>query len=183
VVPPFLGGRTFWWDAIDPGDVESRERWRTRALTVLHGADDSVRAEARAAGLSTQTLPAHYAVADESDLQRAVATGLVTVGSHTWSHQNLASLPADRAAVELKQARSWLQQHFASAYVDWIAYPYGLYSQETESVAQAAGYAGAMSLGRGWSPPGLRAFTVSRLNVPAGLALGRFTLRVSGIPW
>jgi peptidoglycan/xylan/chitin deacetylase (PgdA/CDA1 family) len=64
-------------------------------------------------------------------------------GSHTWSHPNLAELPAALAAVELRRSKEVMEDRTGVA-VTAIAYPFGQpahhVNDETISLAAAAGY-------------------------------------------
>jgi peptidoglycan/xylan/chitin deacetylase (PgdA/CDA1 family) len=65
------------------------------------------------------------------------------IGAHTWSHPNLAALPAAEAADELSRARIALENALAEP-VTSMAYPYGKLGRhvtdETIALASAAGY-------------------------------------------
>jgi peptidoglycan/xylan/chitin deacetylase (PgdA/CDA1 family) len=182
VAPEFVGGGVFWWDRIAlPKDPLAHAHFRQRALTECAGRDQPVRALAAQQGLVEQEVPAFARCASESDIREAVSRAGVELGSHTWSHPNLAAL--DRAAVADEVARPlpWLAERFGSI-VPLLAYPYGLVSDDVVDIAARAGYRGALLISGGWlrrnrSDP----MRVPRVDVPAALSTAGFTLRASGL--
>ncbi len=74
------------------------------------------------------------------------------VGSHTWSHRNLARLPVDEAEHDLRRSREVLEERLGEP-VRAIAYPWGKLGRhvtpETFTAARRAGYErGLISLPR-----------------------------------
>ena len=131
---------------------------------------------------SSDTLPAYARSATYGELRTALGSPGITVGSHTWSHANLAALAAVDIANEIERSRDWLRAAFGDKAIPWIAYPYGLDSEEARRVAAVAGYSGGLRIGGGWH----RAMDVSalarpRLNVPGGLSVPGFRARVLGM--
>ncbi|HEX6134056.1 MAG TPA: polysaccharide deacetylase family protein [Longimicrobiales bacterium] len=182
VPPAFVGGRSFWWDAIAKAlDGSLADDMRTHALAKLAGRDDSVRAWAQEQRLVLREVPLHQTCAAESQL-RAAAARDITFGSHTWSHPNLSALAPAELREELERPLQWLIDTIGSA-VPWIAYPYGLYDEEVVVAARAAGYEAGLRVEGGWVPHPLEhpmQYEIPRLNIPAGLSLHGFELRVSG---
>ncbi len=62
-------------------------------------------------------------------LAEAVATGLVTVGSHTHSHAVLDKLSPDQADEELRRAAELIEDHLGVT-ADHFAYPKGVFGGE-----------------------------------------------------
>ena len=121
--------------------------------------------------------------ASESELEAAHATGLITFGSHSWSHPNLAALNKAEIARELSQSMDWLKARYAST-MTWISYPYGLSSEAVEGVVRSLGYEGGFLITGGFTSRtqlSAQPFAVPRLNVPAGVSLRGFELRTSGL--
>ena len=179
VSPALLGGPT-WWDLLGdqydgqiPGDV------RQRALHELKG---DAKAVLDGAGVIRRTTGRSGArIGTESELIRAANRPGISIGSHSWSHQNLCRL--DRAALEMELARplDWLRGKFPRT-VQWLSYPYGLFNETVERVAKAVGYTGGLKIDGGWlnDHPGAP-FATPRFNVPAGLSTRGFRLRVAGL--
>jgi peptidoglycan/xylan/chitin deacetylase (PgdA/CDA1 family) len=76
---------------------------------------------------STEGLPALTWPA----LREMAETGLVTAGSHTWSHAALPALPAERVREELGKSRRVLEDRLGRP-VPAFAYPRGLWSRRVE---------------------------------------------------
>ena len=181
VAPGRLGGQSFWWDRLAerfagtiPGAI------RSRALRELAGEDEAVAAEYEGDGAPAR-IPAFARTGGEALLADAAARPGISVASHSWSHANLAAVSPARLEQELTKPAEWLSQRFTT-YVPCLAYPYGLDSPEVRRQSALAGYAAGLRVEGGWMPraEGDR-FQVPRLNVPAGLSLDGFVLRLSGL--
>jgi peptidoglycan/xylan/chitin deacetylase (PgdA/CDA1 family) len=181
VAPARLGRHVFWWDALSANgemDVELRRF----ALTTLGGSDEKVRAWAAGAALpATDDLPDYARSATREELRAAVRNPGITIGSHTWSHRNLARLDITEIITEMSRSRATLRSEFGRSAIDWLAYPYGLDSVAAQQAAAASSYVGALRITGGWhnaarTPPYAR----PRLNIPAGLSLARLKTHVVG---
>lgn len=185
VSPLFVGGGTFWWDALSaPGTPGPTPELRRHALDALRGEDEAIRDWARAAGCHEYGVADHARVAGEAEMAAATRHDGIVLASHSWSHANLARLEGAALAAEMERPLAWLRERFARV-VPWLSYPYGASSPAAERAAEHAGYCGALTLDGGWiggRPP--RPFAVPRLNIPSGVSRSGFTLRASGaIPW
>jgi peptidoglycan/xylan/chitin deacetylase (PgdA/CDA1 family) len=186
VAPAVLGQRALWWDALSPAGNEPGVGFtpaqRAEALTNQRGEDAAVRAWARAAGWEVRELPDSMLTATDEDLRSACHRhdGLV-LGSHSWSHPNLASLEAPELELELGRPLDWLQAHF-SRVIPWLAYPYGLSSRNVAAAARRAGYSAAVLVSGGLlRPRPTDLYSIPRINVPAGISQAGFALRASGV--
>jgi peptidoglycan/xylan/chitin deacetylase (PgdA/CDA1 family) len=181
VAPAFVGGRSFWWDAL-AAEGGLAESVRAEALDALRGEDARIRAWARGAGVPVHEVPAHQTAASEEQLAAATRSPAgITLASHTWGHPNLARLEPAEVMEELVRPLAWLRERF-SAVVPWLTYPYGLYSPAVERAAGEAGYAGALRVEGGYCiGRGSRDYRLPRLNVPAGISVNGFELLVSGV--
>jgi peptidoglycan/xylan/chitin deacetylase (PgdA/CDA1 family) len=182
VAPRFIGGAAFWWDRILlPADPRARARFRQRALTECAGRENAVRKLAAQCGLAEQEVPAYARCASESEIRQAVTTAGVALGSHSWSHPNLAALTAAEVTEELARPLAWLRARF-DCVVPLLAYPYGQLSDAVAEATAHAGYSGALLIGGGWLRRGRTdAMRLPRVDVPAGLSTAGFTLRASGL--
>ena len=187
VAPQFVGGGTFWWDALaDPPGGEVQPAVRAQAVEALAGDDGAVRAWARATGLRVAEVPAWARVAAEEELQAVGRLPGITFGAHSWGHPNLTRVTAARLQDELRRPLQWLRDRFTPV-IDWLAYPYGCWSPEVEEAAGAAGYRAAVRVDGGWLPraaprvPAAARFHLPRLNVPAGVSAEGFVLRCAGL--
>jgi peptidoglycan/xylan/chitin deacetylase (PgdA/CDA1 family) len=181
---PGLFGRTPWWDLLASGDTGLiPEHVRNHAMAGLAGRHDAVldwaRRELRQ--IPTNTNTPRVGTADE--LKAALDYDGVTVGSHSWSHANLAVVRSTELEVELRKPAEWLARTFGDRYTPWLAYPYGLETAATEQAASAAGYVGAVRVDGGWlsRQPMQAPFALPRLNIARGLSRSGFALRLSGI--
>jgi peptidoglycan/xylan/chitin deacetylase (PgdA/CDA1 family) len=180
VAPGLLEGRAFWWDALAGSPQGLSEETRRHALDRCRGQDAAVRRWAAEAGISLAEPSQLCRSATEGDLRRAADETGVTFGVHTWSHPNLAALDYAEVAAELVRPLRWLRDRFTRV-LPWIAYPYGQPPRDTGAVRLAGLEAGMLVTG-GWLPrAGFDRYAIPRLNVPAGLSLDGFRLRLAGL--
>ncbi len=182
VAPGRLNGHVFWWDALAHGSQTLDQRVRHHALHELAGADERVRAWAAATALPVSgTQPAYACAASRADLAMALSFPGITVGSHTWSHRNLAALGAGDVAAEVRDSREWLRAEFGDKALDWLAYPYGLDSREVHRCVAKASYAGALRISGGWHrPTAVSPFARPRFSVGSGLSVAGLRARLNG---
>ena len=183
VAPAFLGGRSFWWDRIATDRTGALDpSFREDALDACAGRNDLVLARAERLGLPLTEPPSHARAASLEELSIASDSPGITLGSHSWSHPNLARLGGIELEDELRRPIAWLTERFGHV-VPWLAYPYGLSSPATEHAVERAGYVAALRVSGGWIPPAseLHRFALPRLNVPNGMSARGFRLRLSGL--
>lgn len=181
VAPGLLGGHVFWWDALAGPDGLSASV-RHEALETCRGDDGLVRAWAQRAGVVLRDVAACQRSGTVADLRNWAANASLTVAPHTWAHRNLARLGPDEVVDELRRPLEWVSRMFPDRAMPWLAYPYGRPPSEAASVAARAGYDAALLVEGGWipRPPG-DAYTLPRLNVPRGLTLRGYRLRLAGM--
>jgi peptidoglycan/xylan/chitin deacetylase (PgdA/CDA1 family) len=182
VAPGRLERHVFWWDALSSESGELDRDVRDYALNTLAGSDERVRIWAARTALSiSDDLPDYARAATREELRAGVASPGITVGSHTWSHANLANLSVDEIVSEVSHSRAWLKREFGAKYVDWLAYPYGLDSVAAQQVIADASYAGALRINGGWHHAArVSRFARPRFNVPAGLSVAGLKTRILG---
>lgn len=182
VAPARLEGHIFWWDALSSERGTLDRGVRDYALNKLAGSDERVRAWAVRAALSTSDdLPDYARAATRGELGAALASPGITVGSHTWSHANLASLHLEEVISEVSRSRAWLKREFGGKSIDWLAYPYGLDSVTAQQAAADASYTGALRITGGWHDAArVSPFARPRLNVPCGLSVAGLKTRMLG---
>jgi peptidoglycan/xylan/chitin deacetylase (PgdA/CDA1 family) len=183
VPPGLLGRRATWWDSFALGEAAGgRTGGRTQALTDCGGSDARIRELAERDGWTVRDVPDVARTATEAELAGACRRhdGL-SLGSHTWSHPNLARSAASELSEEMRPPLDWLRTRYERT-IPWLAYPYGLTSPQAAAAARAAGYEAAVLVSGGWAMPPIRdPFAVPRVNIPAGLSVDGFALRVSGV--
>lgn len=182
VAPDCLGAQVFWWDALADAAGEMSEHVRTFALDTLMGKGEEIIRWATTAGLAVHTdLPDYARSATIDDVLAAARRPGVTLGSHSWSHANLARVGAPELTAELLRSRDWLLAHATSRFVPCLAYPYGLESPAARRAAVEAGYDSALCISGGWhQPASVPRFARPRLNVGAGMSLDGFRARLLG---
>jgi len=182
VAPAYIGGSAFWWDRLAAPLGEVPDPLRVHALEALSGDGDQVLQWA-SLNMSEHSLPRHACCADEETLVDACRRHPgITIGSHSWSHVNLARVGAERLDAELTQSAAWLQARFKERVIPVLAYPYGLFSASVEAAAARTGYRAALRVDGGWiTGTPANAFAISRLNVPAGVTQRGFALRAAGM--
>lgn len=182
VAPGLLGGTT-WWDALaTPGEGGVPARIRAHALGPLAGRAADILRWAAASGIAIRDASTLPRIATETQLLAAASRHEVGWAAHSWSHPNLAALSSLELEREMSETRAWLEARFARAH-PWFAYPYGAFSPPVERAAAAASYLGAFRVDGGYLPElaRRRPHALERYNVPAGLSLDGFALRLAGI--
>ena len=176
IPPAYIGDGAFWWDALE---IPAGGGFREHALTACRGEEATVRAEASRRGFATRELPPHARCVTLAELRQAARH--LTVGSHTWSHANVATLDDDALGREMARPLGWLREHVATA-IPWLAYPYGRSSPAAEQAATRVGYAGSLLISGGWTTrPPRSVQAVPRLDVPGEVSLDGFALRIAGL--
>jgi peptidoglycan/xylan/chitin deacetylase (PgdA/CDA1 family) len=184
VPPGLLGQGSFWWDALAPaGGAPLAPEARAHALGPLAGRQADILEWADARRMPLAQLPEHARPADEATLQAGAGYEGLALGAHTWSHPNLAALAANEARDELQRSRTWLAAR-APRYVDWLAYPYGLRTDETVALASEH-FRGALLISGGLARTRGRdagpRHALPRVNIPRGLTLEGLALRLAGL--
>jgi peptidoglycan/xylan/chitin deacetylase (PgdA/CDA1 family) len=182
-VAPGLLGSAPWWDQLaDPEKGEVAKDLRARALGPLGGKSESILRERDLQSLNRSSSLTLLRIATESQLAAAARKPGVTFGSHSWSHPNLSALGPAELERELTLPLQWLRER-SNISIPWLSYPYGLFTDLVQRAARKAGYVGAFRIEGGWfrrsSPP--PAFAVPRLNIPSGLSIDGFRLRLAGL--
>lgn len=178
--PALLGGAAFWWDALADADRGLSDASRDLALRTLRGEGDAIARWAQGAGLSVSRMHAECEPATFAELEEAASVPGITIGSHSWSHPSLPMLPDEELAEQMRLPLAWVRERIPSA-VPWIAYPYGHFDERVKQAAALAGYRGGLAVSGGWTDaPPSDWYAVPRLNVPSGISLAGFRLRLKG---
>lgn len=82
-----------------------------------------------------------------AQLAHMVSTGLLTIGSHGWSHLDLRTATADAAMHELERSREVLEARLETS-VGCYCYPRGLWSRRAERFVRQAYEFAALAGGR-----------------------------------
>jgi peptidoglycan/xylan/chitin deacetylase (PgdA/CDA1 family) len=182
VAPGRLNGHVFWWDSLAHGSLTLDKKIRHHALSALTGTDERVRDWAVAMRLpSSDMVPSYAQTATCDELRDALNVPGITVGSHTWSHANLASLGKEDIAEEVERSLVWLRAEFGEKAIPWLAYPYGLASADAHRALEKASYVGGLRIEGGWHRAAdTSAFARPRLGIPRNLSLEGFRARLLG---
>ena len=181
-VAPALLGAIPWWDTLaDPGTGSVPEHIQQNALIALRGEQEKIvssQSQRRAHAAVSVKLPR---IGSESQLVSAASVAGITLGSHAWSHPNLCRLTKEEVELELRRPLEWLHARFKSV-APWLTYPYGLFDRSVETAVERAGYQGAFRIDGGWMRGGdrTRQYALPRFNVPFGLSINGFKLRLAG---
>lgn len=180
-VAPALLGSTPWWDILaerTSGAVP--DRLQQHALEALGGHGGKILEWARSEAVEPTAASGLPRIGTETQLTTAASRPGITLGSHSWSHPNLSALTGSELEMELTKPLQWLRSRFAN-FAPWLSYPYGYFSDSVQNVAAKVGYTGSFRVDGGWVPasgPPLHA--IPRLNIPNGLSLNGFQLRLAG---
>ncbi|MBT8335799.1 MAG: polysaccharide deacetylase family protein [Gemmatimonadetes bacterium] len=185
VPPGLLGSAGFWWDRLAPPGRDLAVGIRDHILHSLGGRGPAALDWARRQGMPVNDLPAYARPVTRVELFAHLRRGGFELGSHTWSHVNLAAVPPDEVRREITRGHDWLEAvRSETPVVDWLAYPYGFFGPEAVAVA-AARLKGALLVEGGAAEVAGRwvadAHRVPRINVPAGLGVDGLTLRLAGL--
>lgn len=177
-VSPGLIGQQTWWDFLGARSLLSEDS-RRFALDELRGDREAVLSWAQRLGTPQGS---SFRIGAEAQVLAAATRPGITLGSHTWSHLNLCSLTLSEIEAELTRPLEWLTARLGKQ--NWaLSYPYGMHSEQVERAAEAAGYVSAFRVDGGALRrvrPGSR-YALPRLNIPAGLSLDGFRLRLAGL--
>ena len=168
-------GRDFWWD--HPGVLRNysdarRERWLTR----LRGDGTAIIASLGLNGDVSLRPPPACRPADWPTITAAARAGL-SIGAHSATHRALTTLGRFDLDIEVNDSREVIARH-TGVVPEVFAYPYGLSNEHVREVVRAAGYRAAFTLNRGRGPD---AWTLGRLNVPAGISEAAFDAWTVGL--
>lgn len=106
-----------------------------------------------------------------------------TIEAHSMTHPDLSKLPAepaerarmlDREIVEPKR----IIERAIGRPVRFFTWPYGIYTEETEGVARAAGYEGALTVDAGGNYLGIDPFRIKRQVIYGTDSIEKFEIRL-----
>lgn len=176
---------------VAPALLGSIPAWDLRASANCWSSKERAAYLTRERGLGGHSQPAnstggpaplsHLRIADHSSILEITRSPLVRIGHHTLRHANLAALTTEESIREIRDARAWVKQHFGSAALDWLAYPYGAPPVAASRVIAETKVVGALLVNGGWGLPSNQPATgVPRWNVPSGISEAGFRLRIRG---
>lgn len=182
IAPGCLGRKSFWWDELTNEKVHAvPQKLRSQLLWDHQGRHENIRRWAADKALPV-TEPPHYAkTATEDELAWAARQPGVTLGSHSWSHPNLAALAGAELKEEMLKSHRWLSDRFDNV-LSWLSYPYGISSPAVRETALELGYRGAvLTVGGRIKKGDFDPLRLPRLNVTVNLSLNGFRVRLAGL--
>lgn len=187
VTPGYLGDKAFWWDLMTPpGEAGMPNETRNMYLSEMQGMGERIISDGRSTSGDDSGMAPPFRSVHAEELRDTLSTYLrLTVGSHTWSHSNLKALPHQRLKSELKESKTWLENHVPDSFVPAISYPYGLADSREWHSAGDAGYTHGFMIDGGWAETSgmgtaQSRLSLPRLNIPSEVTRNGFILRTSG---
>jgi len=178
VTPGRLGDR-FWWDTLAPASGSWAPDHRARVLTEYCGTQQGAEEWGALRGIAAREVGPWLRAATEDELIACLRGTNATVGAHSWTHPNLATISPPELTEELERPLRWLRERFDRV-LPWLAYPYGSTSTTVARAAREVGYAGAFRIEGGWWSTADDPFRSPRWNVPSGLSSNGFRIRLAG---
>ncbi len=123
---------------------------------------------------SAHRYPEPYMGWDE--VRAVVATGLVEIGSHAYTHRSLGLISAEEVRAEVTKSKEHLEDRLGTP-IRSFAYPFGTrtdFSAETERAIADAGYTIAFNSMHGAIRPGMDPISLPRVKVEGGEPLWMF---------
>ena len=88
----------------------------------------------------------------------------IQIASHTYNHDKLDDLPYEKQLQTMKKSKDDLEK-ILNHKVDFIAYPYGKWNEESIKAAKDAGYKMAFTTQGGWSNKQDGIYTLNRVYI------------------
>lgn len=102
----------------------------------------------------------------------------LAIESHTAGHENLSELPYNKQLKTLKTSKEYLEKTL-NREVNYIAYPYGKYNEETLRAVKDAGYKMAFTTAGKWSDKSDGILTLDRVYISGFFDLDTFIRRIT----
>lgn len=102
----------------------------------------------------------------------------IKVESHTSNHLNLPTLDKENQNREILNSKKSLEE-ILNRNVDYIAYPYGAYNEDTKNLAKEAGYKLGFSTDSGWANGNSPSYAIPRVYMSDFYDLDEFINRVT----
>ncbi|MDT5294919.1 MAG: hypothetical protein QOJ76_1799, partial [Acidobacteriota bacterium] len=106
----------------------------------------------------------------------------IEIGSHSHTHPDLTTVPAEEARRELAESLAAVSEHTSNA-SPALAYPHGKTSAEVCKIAAALGYACAFTGELGANDMRADLYALRRVVIAGDDDLPTFAARVSGVTW
>ena len=120
-----------------------------------------------------------FELATWEELRLAAANGVLSVGSHALAHGDLTELDYGQQTQEMRASRERIEREL-SLRCDSVAYPYGLWNDNTLKAVREAGYACAVTIENGFNGIADDPFRLSRTMAGDKGNFSIFCARLSG---
>ena len=100
---------------------------------------------------------------NEFQVKEIIKSGLVEIGAHTVSHDNLKLSPDNIAIQEIEQSKKDIEKKYNIS-VTTFAYPYGDYNERTPGIVKRAGFKTAVTVEDGFIISANERFTLFRIH-------------------
>lgn len=160
-----------------------RKAFLTAGRSIAEALYEELRGECR----RFTSLPTN-AFADRELVAQAASSRWITIGGHTISHPNLASICSERVRKEVAGGRELLRK-WTDESVDWFAYPYGGRDARDEvarRIVRESGFRGAVTTTRGYVEETSDTFALPRFMVPSWAGMVGFKagiLALNQVDW
>lgn len=112
----------------------------------------------------------------EAELKEMAEYG-VEIGAHTRTHPHLTAISAGEALDEIGSSKKDLEE-LTGGKINFFAYPYGDYNEETERLAEKAGFMGACVTKTGIVKKGADFFALRRVAIRHNTGLFKFKRKI-----
>ncbi|KEJ04055.1 deacetylase [Clostridium botulinum A2B7 92] len=102
----------------------------------------------------------------------------IQIASHTYNHDKLDDLPYEKQLQTMKKSKDDLEK-ILNHKVDFIAYPYGKWNEESIKAAKDAGYKMAFTTQGGWSNKQDGIYTLNRVYISSLKDINNFKDRIT----
>lgn len=113
----------------------------------------------------------------KTDDLRVMSENGIEIESHTYNHVKLSTLSYEEQKDNLKKAKEILEDKINKK-VNFIAYPFGSYNDETFKAVKASGYKMAFTIEGRWAPKRTNALKVNRIYIGPKTRMNDFISRV-----
>ncbi|OGX24947.1 MAG: hypothetical protein A2787_01165 [Omnitrophica WOR_2 bacterium RIFCSPHIGHO2_01_FULL_48_9] len=93
-----------------------------------------------------------------------VQSGLITIGSHSYTHAYLPEIPPEQQSEEIVKSKEVLEARIGRP-VDYFTYPVGGFNAQISELTAQAGYKGAFTTNRGYNRYNKNVYALKRIRL------------------
>lgn len=101
----------------------------------------------------------------------------VDIESHTYNHDFLSKLTYEEQLKSLKKGKEEIEKNLNKK-VNFLAYPFGAFNEDTLKAAKEAGYKMAFTINGGWVQAGAKAYKLNRVYIGPNTKIEEFKDRI-----